>query len=152
MKVRGIMTKGVRTCRPETNLATVAGRMWEADCGALPVVDARGHLVGIVTDRDVAIAVGTRHRLASHISVSDIMTVHVYTCEANDDLETALSTMATKRVRRLPVLEGGALVGLLSLSDVARHASDAPGSAIGYADSGRVLREVCGQRAHAAAL
>jgi CBS domain-containing protein len=54
------MTSDVRTCRPETNLAEAVRDMWEGDCGALPVVSDEGRVIGMITDRDVCIAVATR--------------------------------------------------------------------------------------------
>ena len=60
MKVRDIMTTAPETCGRKTNLASVAAHLWRADCGVLPVIDQDRELVGIVTDRDICIALGTR--------------------------------------------------------------------------------------------
>ena len=62
MRVRDLMTSDVKTCRPETNLAEAVKEMWEGDCGALPVVGDDGRVAGIITDRDICIAVATRGR------------------------------------------------------------------------------------------
>jgi CBS domain-containing protein len=59
---------------PTTDLASAAARFWRADCGVLPVVDHDGKLVGIITDRDICIAVGTRDRLPSNLVVAEVMT------------------------------------------------------------------------------
>jgi len=59
VKVQDLITSNVKSCRPETSLAAAAVDMWENDCGALPVVDGEGKVIGLITDRDIAIAVGT---------------------------------------------------------------------------------------------
>ena len=75
MKIKDIMTTEVRTCTPDTNLAAAAALMLDGDCGILPVVD-QGKLVGIVTDRDMYIALATRNRLASQLIVVSAEIVH----------------------------------------------------------------------------
>ena len=55
MKVKDLMTTDVKRCSPDTNLAAAAKIMWEADCGAVPVTDERGHVIGVITDRDICI-------------------------------------------------------------------------------------------------
>ena len=64
MKVRDLMTSRVRTCRPSTSLADVVSEMWEGDCGVLPVVNDEGRVIGMITDRDICIALATRDRFA----------------------------------------------------------------------------------------
>jgi CBS domain-containing protein len=93
--------------------------MWEGDCGVLPVVDD-GELVGIVTDRDMFIAVGTRDVRATHVRVGAVATRRVSTCGPEDDVEAALAIMKGAAVRRLPVLDDrGRLVGIVSINDIA---------------------------------
>jgi CBS domain-containing protein len=124
MKVREIMTVAPRTCTPDTTLAEAANVMWESDCGALPVVDD-GELVGIVTDRDMFIALGTRNTRAALLRVGAVATRKVVTCRADDEVEAALSTMKEARVRRLPVVDANRkLIGILSLNDIALAAGD----------------------------
>jgi CBS domain-containing protein len=72
MKIKDIMTREPATCSPTTNLATAAKVMLDADCGILPVVDDNAKLVGIVTDRDMYIALATRNRLASEVNVGEV--------------------------------------------------------------------------------
>ncbi len=127
MKVKDIMTRQVATCRPEYNLAEVAADMWENRCGALPVLGASGAVCGMITDRDIAIAVGTRNRPASQIRVTDVSLPRVFTCAAEDDVLSALATMATQNVRRLPVVAAdGQVAGILSIDDVLMHSQKAP--------------------------
>ena len=121
MIVADIMTGGVQTCRPDSNLAEAARVMWENDCGSVPVVEAgTGAVVGIITDRDICMAVSTQNRLASEIVVGDAASTKVYTCFPETPVKEALALMQEKQVRRLPVVNGqGTLVGILSLHDVA---------------------------------
>jgi CBS domain-containing protein len=122
MKVSDIMSRQPSTCGPGTSVAAAAHLMWEADCGILPVVDD-GRLVGVVTDRDMYIALATRNRLPSELTVGDVATRPVITCAAGDDVHDALRLMQRALVRRLPVLDDrGALVGLLSTDDLVRVA------------------------------
>ena len=118
VKVKDIMTGEPRMCSPETNLAEAAALMLDGDCGILPVV-ADGTLVGVVTDRDMYIALATRNKRASDITVAEVVQTPVYTCGPDDDVETALDTMKQHRVRRLPVEGfGGTVMGIVSMNDV----------------------------------
>ncbi len=118
MKVKEIMTAEPRTCSPDTTLAAAANLMWEGDCGILPVVDD-GELVGVVTDRDMYIALATRNARASHLRVGAVATKAVATCAPEDDVQAALAAMKYARVRRLPVVGfGGTVLGILSMNDV----------------------------------
>ncbi|HTJ94939.1 MAG TPA: CBS domain-containing protein [Pararobbsia sp.] len=120
MKVKDLMTTDVKRCSPETNLAAAAKIMWEGDCGAVPVVDDRDHVVGVITDRDICIAAATRPRTEGEILVRDVISKTPYTCAPGDDVRSALETMKSRKVRRLPVVEqGGRLAGILSIHDIA---------------------------------
>ncbi len=126
MKVRDLMTSDVRTCRPETNLAEAVREMWEGDCGALPVVNDQGQVKGIITDRDICIALATRGRSAERVAVREVAQGPVHTCLADDDTATALGTMKAHRIRRLPVTDAdGHIRGILSLNDVVTHTGSA---------------------------
>jgi len=128
MRIRERMIKNVATCRPGNNLAEVAAIMWMERCGALPVVDEQGHVVSIITDRDVCIALGTRNLLASEVLVQDVVPPRVFTCLDRDELSHALSIMVAQNVRRLPVVtDEGILVGILSIDDFLLHTE--PGKA-----------------------
>jgi CBS domain-containing protein len=118
MKVKDLMTTDLKTCSPETTVAAAANLMWEGDCGILPVVDD-AELVGVVTDRDMYIALATRNTRASRLRVGAVATTKVATCVPEDDVQTALATMRQARVRRLPVVGfGNTVVGILSLNDI----------------------------------
>ena len=119
MKVRNLMTPEPRTCIRATNLAEAAALMLDADCGILPVVDEQGKLIGVVTDRDMYIALATRNKLASQLSVGDVARSQVFTCGPDDDVQAALATMKQHHVRRLPVEGfGGTVAGIVSMNDI----------------------------------
>ena len=93
--------------------------MWRWNCGALPVVTDGNRLIGIITDRDLFIALGTQYRKPAEVSVGEIMHANPTCCGPADDLQQALSTMASQHVRRLPVVDpSGSLQGMLSIDDV----------------------------------
>jgi len=119
VKVREAMTAPALTCTPKTSLAVAARLMQEADYGTLPVVDSRGHLVGIITDRDICLAVAGSNRNAINIAVHEAMTHKVFSALLDDDVHGALATMKGARVRRLPVCdESGHLEGIVSIEDL----------------------------------
>jgi CBS domain-containing protein len=119
MTVKEVMKTDVATCAPGSDLADIARTMRDRDCGFLPVVDSHGIVVGVVTDRDVCLAV-TKTRTPAHTVASDVMSRRVFACFADENMKTVLETMAKHRVRRLPVLDKayGHLKGVLSLDDV----------------------------------
>ena len=126
MKVKDVMTKDVRICGINDDVSTAARTMWMRNCGVLPVVAKDGSVVGIVTDRDLCIAAGSKNREPSRISVSEVITHRLYSCAPDADVREALQIMREKRVRRLPVLDAdGKLCGILSLDDVALKARQA---------------------------
>jgi CBS domain-containing protein len=123
MKVKDLMTSKIRTCFVSDNLATAAQLMWEYDCGCVPVLNEHAQVVGMLTDRDVCMAVFFQGASMSEIRVSGVMSKHLFVCASDDELSAAAATMCEKKVRRLPVLDEQArLVGLLSLSDFAARA------------------------------
>lgn len=119
MQVHEIMTTPPVTCTPETSLGVAAGRMADHPCGILPVVDTRGRLAGIITDRDICLAMSRTNRNALSISVREVMTRKVSSVQLGDDVRRALALMRTARVRRVPVLDAaGHLEGVLSIDDI----------------------------------
>ena len=119
MKIKDLMTTDVRTCSPGTTLAAAGALMLDGDCGILPVVK-NGKLVGIVTDRDLALKVVAEGRDPAATSVHAMMTSPVVTCLADDDLQIALDAMATHQLRRIPVVNSEqAVVGIVAQADVA---------------------------------
>jgi CBS domain-containing protein len=122
MKVKDVMMRTPASCTPETNLGAVVETLWNRNCGILPVVNAQQKVIGVVTDRDVCIALGTRNRLAGEIIVREVASGNVFTCRPDDDVRDALTTMAHAKVRRLPVVNAdGKLEGILSMDDVVAH-------------------------------
>ena len=150
MKVREVMTGNPKCCGPDTNLAEAIELMWTNDCGVLPVVED-GKLTGIVTDRDVCIAVGTRNCRPSDATVKDVATRTVQTCAPDDDVDKAMAIMRRAQVRRLPVTEGGKLAGILALNDIILAAAHpyAPVDAAGVMDTIRAVSEHRGPKSAA---
>ena len=140
MNVKKLMTPAPRTCTRATNLAEAAALMLDADCGILPVVDENGKLVGVVTDRDMYVALATRNRLASQLTVGDVARSTVFTCGPDDDVQSALATMKQHHVRRLPVEGfGGTVAGIISVNDILLAA----GKGVGNADIVETLQAIC---------
>jgi CBS domain-containing protein len=129
MKVQDAMMRTPVYCNPETNLGSAIELLWNRNCGFLPIVDAKQKLIGVVTDRDLCVALGTRNRLPGQITVGEVATGEVYSCRVQDDIHAALQTMAKRRVRRLPVVnENGVLEGILSMDNVVLHTEHAGSS------------------------
>jgi CBS domain-containing protein len=147
MRVDDMMRGEARTVSPGSNLAAAGRLMAEVGCGVLPVVGDGGRVVGVVTDRDLCLTLARLDRRPSEIPVSQAMSREVHACAVGDDLRRALATMATFRVRRLPVLgPDGTLHGILSLDDVALVAHEQVAGELGdvlYADVARTLAAVC---------
>src|SRR6516164_3046927 len=126
MKVKDVMTEAPYYCQPETNLGSATELMWNADCGFLPVRSVDGKIVGVVTDRDICIALGTRNRLPGDVTVGEVMSNRVFACSPDDDVHVVLRTMQEGGVRRLPVIvENGTLVGVISMDDLLLRAEAA---------------------------
>jgi CBS domain-containing protein len=124
MTIDQIMTPSPAACGPADNLGQVVEHMWDADCGIVPVVDDGGHLLGVITDRDICIAVGTRDLAPAQIRAVNMLRGSVVACRPDDDLQTALALMKQHRLRRVPVTtEEGVLRGIVSLNDIALIAS-----------------------------
>lgn len=123
MKIKDIMTREPATCSRATNLAQAGALMLEADCGILPVVDEQGALEGIVTDRDMYIALATRNARAADLTVGEVARPHVVTCGPDDEVHDALAAMKQHQVRRLPVVgPTGTVIGVISMNDIVRSA------------------------------
>jgi CBS domain-containing protein len=121
--VKELMTRDCKACDPSDSLASAAMRMWDGDCGILPVIEA-GKVVGVITDRDICMALALKGCRPNEQAVGEVMTAAVHTCSPQDDVVEALATMGRRRVRRLVVVEGGTLAGMLSMNDVVGCAGD----------------------------
>jgi CBS domain-containing protein len=113
MKVRETMAETVTSASPADMVAAAAQAMREEDAGFLPVLDG-DRLVGVLTDRDIVVRVVAERADPSEVSVGDVMSTDVQTVAPDDDLSDAAKLMSDGEVRRLPVVEGGRLVGVLS--------------------------------------
>jgi CBS domain-containing protein len=146
MKVHSIMTAPAYTCKLDTPLTVASQRMDQTGYGMLIVLDKRGKPAGILTDRDLALAIGRSDGNPSHLRADQAMTSHVHTCSPDDSVHAALELMRDARVRRLPVITAnGDLRGLLSIDDIVLWAVDNGGVTKG--DLTRALRAICAAHA-----
>lgn len=126
MKIQDIMSAEPNTVTPDTPITEAARLMKDHNIGMLPVVESEGSrkLVGVVTDRDIAI----RHVAEGHLSdcpVREAMTDNVSTCKATEDIDRVMSLMAEEQVRRIPIVdERGDLVGVVSQADIVLEGGD----------------------------
>jgi CBS domain-containing protein len=118
MQIREIMTASVVTATQETAVQDIASLMRERNVGSVVLVDDSGHPVGMVTDRDLTIS-ALADASAPDLPVAGFATAPVVTGEAEMDLDEAAALMVTHRIRRLPVMEGGGLAGIVTLDDIA---------------------------------
>jgi CBS-domain-containing membrane protein len=127
MKIRDLMSKNPTTCSPGDTLDRAARLMWEADVGSLPVLDDDGRCVGIVTDRDVCMAAYTQGVALRESLVASAMTHDVTLCSPESSIKQVEALMAAKQIRRIPVVDAGAVVvGIVSLADLARYSQSSP--------------------------
>ncbi len=125
MKAKDIMTKDPRVVTPETTVQEAARLMQSEDTGILPVVESEGsrRLLGVVTDRDIAIRVVAEGRMQAQ--VRDAMSSGIKTCNEDDDVKDVMDLMASEQVRRIPIVdEGGTIVGIVSQADIVREGDD----------------------------
>lgn len=121
-KCSDVMTRNPVCAQPEDTVANVARLMKENDIGPVPIVDSQNSkkLMGIVTDRDLAIKVVAAGRDPQTTPVREVMTTGVITCRDHDDIEVALDAMATQQLRRIPVVDdGNMLLGIIAQADIA---------------------------------
>jgi CBS domain-containing protein len=126
MKVQEVMTKNVAACGARDSLNRAAQLMWECDCGCVPVLDDSGAVCGMITDRDICMAAYTQGLPLHQIAIDRVMSPHLYACSPEDTIESAESLMQRNKIRRVPVIDGNRLVGMLSLSDLLLRSPRAP--------------------------
>jgi CBS domain-containing protein len=119
MTINEVMTKDMVTCRDTDSLSDAASLMREISVGSLPVMDEVGSLIGMITDRDIAIRAVSTGVDPVLSQVGDFMTPNPLTISPDSSLEIAAEMMANAQVRRLPVIQDGQLVGIVSLGDLA---------------------------------
>jgi CBS domain-containing protein len=137
MKCSDVMTLNPTCCLADDTVDAVAQSMRRQDVGALPVVDSESarKLVGIVTDRDLALKVVAEGLDPRQTRVEGVMAHDLVTCASQDDLQRALNAMSESQLRRIPVLDDGRLVGIISQADLAMQLEKP-------AAVGKVLRRV----------
>lgn len=126
-KCAEIMTREVECCLPTTSIDEVAKQMKAKNIGPIVVVDAlqTKKLVGIITDRDLAIKVLAEGRDPKNTKVEDVMTRNVQTCTSEDGVEQALNLMEKSQVRRLPIVNDTKRVeGIITQADIANRLKD----------------------------
>ena len=130
MNISELMSKNPRTVSPDTPVSEAAQLMKEEDIGMVPVIErvggaeTRGRLVGVITDRDIAIRTVAEGR-ASDSPVRDVMSSGVRTATPDDSVESVMELMGREQVRRVPIVdERGSLVGVVSQADLARKAKN----------------------------
>jgi CBS domain-containing protein len=121
--IKEVMTRDVRACEPNATVADAAKMMAQEDVGPVPIVED-GRLVGIVTDRDIVVRVVAEGRDPNATTVKEIASTELVTVSPDDDLDEALHLLAERQVRRLPVVEGDRLVGIVAQADIARLGKD----------------------------
>ena len=127
MKVADVMTSPAHSCRAHEALQVAARIMWDHDTGVVPIVDAQGRAVAMITDRDICMAAYTQGKRLADVPIQEAMSKVVYTCHPEDKLTAAERTMRVHQVRRLPVVDdAGRIVGLLSLADICRARTRSP--------------------------
>jgi len=119
MNVNEAMTTPVKTCNENTSLDEVARMMWEGNCGAIPVITDANHPVGIVTDRDIAMAAMLNHQPLWNIPAAAVIQgQELCCCDQQEPIENCITKMEEKSVRRILVTDAsGALCGIVSMGD-----------------------------------
>lgn len=122
MKCNDVMTKNPVCCLPDDDVVKAADSMKRLDIGSIPIVETleSGKLVGILTDRDLALKVVAEKRDLETTKVKEVMTSKVVSCHMDDDVQKAMDAMAENQLRRLPVVDSGnRIVGIIAQADVA---------------------------------
>ena len=147
MLIRELSPTYVASCHPDTALSEAATLMREHDCGILPVVDGSYKVLGVLTDRDICMAVSTRNVLASVLRARDVMSTTIHTIGAGDTAAQALRVMRKHHVRRLPITApDGVLEGIVSLNDLFLAARPLGGSQLGspsHEDLIQTMKAIC---------
>jgi CBS domain-containing protein len=145
MEIEPLMTKPPITCRTSDMLDHAAKLMWDHDIGVLPVVDARGMLIGILTDRDACMAAFLQRLPLHQLAVATVMTTHVVTCRPEDTDHVVATRMSRHKIRRVPVVDDDQRpVGIVSLNDLALAA--ARGFEVSQREIAGTLAAICEHR------
>lgn len=143
MKIKDIMSKDVQMVSPDTLLHDVAKKMQASDCGSILVAE-NDRLVGVITDRDLALRCIAESHHPAETMAKDVMTKEILYCRDIDELEDVALNMTKNKVRRMPVLdENKRLVGIISLGDLASNSTDHH-----HLVCGRALGFICADPLH----
>lgn len=122
MRADELMTTPITTCQSNESLDTAARQLWEHDCGILAIVNDRGTLVGMLTDRDICMCAMMQHQTLSEISVGIAMSKAVYAVTADVPLEEVEALMAEQQLRRIPVVDAEQRpIGIVTINDLVRE-------------------------------
>jgi CBS domain-containing protein len=125
VKAREIMTPGAEFIPLDATVQEAAQQMATGDIGAMPICNGEGRLQGMLTDRDIVVKVLAAGKDPAQTKVADVAQgTEVVTIGADDSVREAIQTMMKHKVRRLPVIDGTDLVGMVSKGDVAQHADE----------------------------
>ena len=122
-QIRDVMTANPTTCEPTATAVDAAKVMAREDVGSVPIVEG-GRLVGLVTDRDIIVRAIAEGRDVNATTVKDVASRDLVTVTPDEDLDRALQLMAQHQVRRIPVVDGDRVVGIVAQADVARAADE----------------------------
>jgi signal-transduction protein with cAMP-binding, CBS, and nucleotidyltransferase domain len=120
-KILELKGRAVETIGTQASVLDVARRLCDKRIGAIVVLDAHREIAGIVSERDLIRALVSHTSAALELTVGDVMTADVITCREADTIDELMHLMTTRRIRHLPVVEGGQLVGIVSIGDVVKH-------------------------------
>jgi CBS domain-containing protein len=125
MNARDLMTEDPGSCRLDHDIDAALGIMDREECGAVPIIDERNHVIGIVTDRDILFGARKEGGTLSGLTVESCMTKDPITVREDDSAEDVIRVMTRERVRRVPVVDrDGKLRGIIAQADVAIHVDD----------------------------
>jgi CBS domain-containing protein len=124
MLVKEVMNRNVKTVRPEDTVKDAAKIMNEHRIGSLVVVSGTGEVVGILTERDILTDVVATGKSADEVKISEIMTPNIITITPEKTLEEAADLMTANKIKKLPVVEHGRLVGIVTATDLMAYEKD----------------------------
>lgn len=154
MLVENLMTRQVQSCQVGDSLAHAAQLMWQHDCGAVPVCAGNGvqRVVGVITDRDICMSALFQAKPLTDLRVNEAMSKSLTTVRPSDSLAQVERMMRDAHLRRLPVVDrDGALLGMVSLADLAREAireRTHPRKNVTETDIGNTLAAICESPPH----
>ena len=120
MKLREVMSTPAIRIHPEENVMVAARTMERYNIGAMPVCGSDGRLKGMITDRDIVTRCLAAGRSVTATTVGDIMTANITAVRPDLDAAAAAAIMGSRQIRRLPVMENGKLLGMVSLGDLSQ--------------------------------